>query len=1672
MTANLDTRRIRDSTPAQLRDYYKEIGKTSANDLITAGLLGAIEQGLVPPLVFAPWLGISKSPAIIQKALTQNKSIVVRELGIKQLRHSLCSPRWKETWDGIGGTAGILEIFNDFSVLEVKEVCKVIGRCAKGKEVEEKRDYFTALFKGLQPKIFPEAIVKSRDQRPLEKHYGLLLPACSEELIKHRSECGLQESYQDAIGQALLKYHPTTLRKEQIESLGGDQSRGINHEILKGLVRQYPPTPTSDSSFSASMEFALTVLRKLNESRSLELQDEFFVKDLVQPLLKRAIRKRADWVRIQEILDLLMQYLEVHPTAGKAISTRVDDIRHLVALCWSRKPHLFEKYIRKLCAHQIFGTPSLNKISDWDQFLERIPVPKRYTLLRLVFHESVGLDIEDDADLKKVKGALTNDLLNNLGSEQALYLFTRLRAARGDEGLVGFGNADSILNIAASYQGHGADADLYHIALQCQNGNQTEAEKLAMTYVEGRKSRAASASQPEHRGFHGKSVLFAASASGSLSLLQNAFHWTRRFIRDPLTLADIYTRWYPKETIRLLSGIPEPVESSLSLSALRQRVETANSILVGLFETVCEALREPSFSPSNWEGTLSLFYSTVKERIDLSTKLKKVLNASDKDLYCSLWESTIPMLISVEEKANQEGFEKLGAKGLRGILGCVGQSMIELEQKEPSTLNFFDNLAKARDDLWRVLRPKRHPATAALPAVFPRGLAIQHLTTPWALGVQDLKNSAPYLASRVEVTLFPAPDQALEPVHADEELQKAIGLFVDSYQYALQLFIPKSCDKSEVEARIMKVWDYAVGPLSQGRMSMEEAIRFWRNRKPEYLEEWPPKSYISSETEEWPSMPEFDDPTHPLEWNPFTSRSPNVPARELESPTYIDLSLTALSQTSGSVTYLQKISLARPIIPAHEANYGLIWDSSRKFGEAGVLAALIYLDTKFRSTGKRLMESAFPPLNGQEATSDHRYPNLYLDEDFLASEVLDPFTAVRNIRGRLRDIPPVLVQQVASNVINALDISDSTTSTYANLQEVAFILLVRLGESDRPSLAAEIAIRTILEKPNASSWHRQLLKPTFLRRLSAREARHVIETFADRILHSLNAREDASEVAQSENNKSQQGTSSPRLDGHEKRTSGQPFFKVTTMKLLAQLLDSSDFIGEDYAFSTLSSLSRRVLHVDVRLNIVKSLLSKLRIGSPERLENVLTVLEPLISVAGDLNEREPVAERDWAHHEKTLTVPDAQAGFENDLESSSPVLTALIEHYKYAPSNKETLQPFIDRIMLPTLDCLKLQTTRWVVLFLRKHGFDEAAQDALQIPSLPRNSEVTQAILSSDVSRTCYLPSTLLQEFVQYITFNIAPPAPLRALNKKLHEDPSLRSQSEVQTWLHLYGKGMDALKDSTRFSLLSLLEIETKLSENDGVTPRIVQEQFLKLFTAVLWNDNSSYTNLLNHLLHDILSGTHLIESWWQPHGRAVVEAMIAYVKIIRTPNWQGDANRKPPVLPDTFAWQLMLLKYPWPSQNGKDADREQNCKVFAAQLSTIVDEISLPLYHKKLEQLKTYLALDPVSTTKKVGRWGMYYDHHDPLHDALMDIRVLTAIYLGDITKTRLSWITTPELLKVEIAAYLVDIAGELEDVDKALKERLGNLVETWTACENEEVRRIGYVMKEKYFPISRER
>ena len=1650
MPSSIDAGLLRTLTPNKRPSELHRLRSILSDDEITHQLLDATERGSLSTPVFAAWFGVCKTPVLIRLSLTQKSSVHIRLLGIKQLRRGLRSAQWQELWDGLGGTVGLLEILSDLSVLEVKTACKAIGRCVRAGDVGKKQERVTELFKGLHPDIFPNVAAKTSDLRPLTKFYQALIPSCTSELVDWITAPHQEGRWQYVREGELLEHHADNVGRAAFETVfenRSSDSKGKNR--LKKLSTQFPATTSTEPRLSTSMTFALSLLRTIVETDAKVVEDEWVLDNLIRPLLRRAIRKRVSWSRTQEIIALSVELIEQCRSGRQLLTNDKGDVLHMVALCWSRRSTLFEAHLRHLLNVVFTGK---TRFQDIENLLGGIPRSRRYALLHLCCQETMKIDLDSERMLPLARGVLTTAILNSIEAAEALELFNRLRRVRGDVGLVDLGQYESVPVTTRTPDDYEGDPDVHYLVLLNRNGLYEEAEVYAAPILEARKKATRTSSNREKRAELAVSVWACASASGSLRLLSETVEWARSFVRDQLTASKIFSTYY-YETYWLLSGFLSHSNDSLKPHDLRRRVEHANTIIMNLLDVAYSAQREPFFKCGDWRQTLEVFTRVIEQRVKLSADAKKEMGVSDSGLYDALWDDTVSTLVRAERLINSEDYKKLETSTIATFGGLASDS--DSKTGDVATWTFLDNLAKARDHLWGELRPARFPDVLTLPEPFPRGLPVQQLVPSWSPNVENLDELAPYIASRVKATLFADSEAALKPVPGDKKTGQAIGVFVNSYQWALRAHIPKVCDDEEKKRRLEEVWQHATGPLSDryinGRhIEPEEAVRLWKQSIPQQLHSTLSNLLPKKERRQWPVVPTSDKPTETQEWNPLEGRPADVKikARGLGKATYIDLSTLGAQAKHTKSDLKPNYQLPSPQIPSKNASVGSIWGvrtrtSTERENEA--LAAMLYLDAKY-SSGQRLLTTPFP------STDDVRYSCIYLDEEFLLDDDLHAENAASFISSYHRDIPPQLVHKIAATLVERLDHKDSPHA----VQHAAFTLLRALSESDRPGLAFALAIRVIVGQPSASSWHRMLFSNGFLQRIPASDAKKCISTYAEAIGKKLDAQKlDAqmrAEVEQGADTNLDKPTTAFRADDQQQI---QPFIKVTTLKSLAQILHGSTYIGDDASLEILSSLAKKITHIDVRLSILKTLLSKLDANRPELWDRVLSTLEPFIPLAGSLNEREAMVEDGWTKEAALLTLPEVQLTTKRGWQEESPMLDAILNQYVRRDNDGDLLGLYSKRIIFPTLDALKQNTAKWTNLFLSKYASDDATVLNVELPPVPRGITMFEQILTKPQIKAHLIPQALLDEYVAYLLFRIHPSKSIRDLNNRLLSDPAVKSRSEVQTWLNLYGNKVDAVS-MRRLPFTSIEHYpEELLDGNSYVTRRSFQQSWLEVFTTLLWVGDTTYAQLQAWSSTLTYSDTQL-NSWWLNYGKTTIEVMLAKVDSIRTREWEADPHRKPAVLPLTFHWKLALLSYPFNSfAEGDEEVREQTCKVFASELATILDSISNTMYHAKLAQIKDHICA-----------------RRSTRNDNFKSNLLLTALYLGDISRTRLSWLTTPELLRVDMAADIMCAVESLMLHDQnirfdyeSLMPRVRRLLSTWIASENEEVRRKGYWVRSAF-------
>ncbi|KAF2437592.1 hypothetical protein P171DRAFT_437657 [Karstenula rhodostoma CBS 690.94] len=1623
-SAALDPRILRSSPAHKVTEHLRDVFQNSSEESITREILNLIEIDSIAPAAFAQWLGIAQLPETLRAALTQTASIQVRRFAFKKLKKSLSGVQWQETWDALGGVSGWLSLLSEFSVQDVKEACHVLARSAKGADIELKRERITRLFIGILPQLFPDEssdVSSNKDRRQLRTTYQRLIPAGTSDVVSD-----IVTKHWNAFKEhryPLLLSHAETLQGLAMRYVFGNHPAG---EIwLSPLLSRYPNATTTIPGVSASMQFSLKLLERLtNEDVSASMEKDMVIKELAEPLLKRALKKKIYWSLTQHIVDLCLLYLNRHPDIAETLDMQRGSFVCLVGRCWSSKSDMFTDQFERILAlpfakiekEQMFSTlVRVGLLGVWK--------PRRYALLRFYCQCLYQCDLDNEADIKAAElPPLTNTLLNSvLSSEDALSLFTRIRSAKGgyilvDRGPYFYGDSDDSTSV---------DVDMWHALLLFRSSRHSEAAKVARQCFEARKIATESSAVQERRAANARSAVDFATLSGSLELYMEAHQWARRFVRDPLTACQLY-RTTNREGMTLLSGIPRYLNKTMSLSELRNRVEYANNIMLYMFETTCIALREPSFNKLHFRGVLALFASIVRERMIEAARLKKYVRMSDEEVYHVLWADTLKLLLTVEEKGLSPGHEALSLNTVRGVLNYPGNAHVDLKDEAPPTLRFFDELAEARDALWKKHRLSAYPATTALPAPFPQGLPVQHLTEPYILSLHTAQSGAPYIAARINAAVFPERRAALVPFPEDQEIREAIGVFVDDYIFALRVFTPNWLNKEERTRCAHEAWSYAVGPLSEGRFTSDEADRYWSTG-----ETWDsvfPKSWheaFNTKLPDWPLVPDVEHPGKIEEWDPNPAMLKHVSEKKLGTVTYIDVSKQLLGR-SNNATVSTRLQLVDPVIPAasHTPAFSLTRIHQAKANpairEGQIMLALLYIDNLLLKL--RLLSIPFPDA-AQGSIS--RYPAVYVDGEFLSRTSLEhcrDADVFSFLGAHLTSVPPSLLAQAAYNAYEALNTTRENESGYVDLEHRTFGLVRLLIRCDRPTLASNLVVRIVLDRPQNSSWHRLLLSRSFLHRLPAAAAQDCVSTFSKAIISRIK-QQAATHTNSSSAFEPDQST--------EKIEHLRGSVKVTTAKLLAELLGDTACLPEQFTLSILSELVNNATHVDIRCAALSSLLDLLRFVSFEKTDKILTALQIIIPIAGNLRERRLITGAEWAHAENTLELPELDD--QGSLNESAPMLWSLFSFLNSNPPGCSQFlyqAAFVTRIILPVITSLKYQTAKWTSLFLKKQGFDFAAQQDLDIPQIPRDQQILYELLRCAAP---FLPISFLDEFVAHCTFNIAPPKDIAKLNKRLREDVTATSDPTSREWLARYALGMDVSGRS--FQVTSLLDRYANNSLTGEITTKAVQAAYLKLYTVILLHDTENLKGV--HREQRLLwpySPSSKIDKSWEIKYKPLVEAIIMYVESLHTREWERDPNRRPPVLPNTFVLRTHLLQYA-AQYSDHPPNSDEHCAAFATRVAKLTDQISNGLYHHKFLELKASL--------KYVQG----------------DNRLRVACLLGDISKTRLSWLTLRDHLRVELAASLLYDGTREGGRRDALSEKVEALRQSWRASESEEVRKVGF-------------
>jgi hypothetical protein len=1608
---------LREPPGDDLAAHFKLLLRSYEEQEISLELFRLAEQEAIPPTTVAVWLGVSKSPEAVLLALKQEFSISIRQYAVKAFGKALHNNDWRKFWEGVGGTAGVLELLTRFSVNDVNYFFGRLRKHIRSTHSAKGR-LMTELVQGINPGEFPEARIKTSDERPIYNlHSNLQL--CDDTFVKEN--LNLVKDWNSCYDYGCVRSHYQIFRDICFKCNDWDDLQKKSF-CLEELTQSIPSLPSPTRGFSASMEFSVELLREIVSRPGGKFFDGPNIWNfVVSPLLKRAWnrRRRIGWDQWRDILLLCLKFLDTRPDSLYQLRPYEHrGITYYMILSWAYCPSNLRPTFESILTDLLHRFPDTeggiwNHISLYLTWVRR---SMKYPLLKLGFMyiSNKSIDVERAESLKSIKpGPWPVDWFLDLERDNALRLLKRLRDIYVDGFLSDNTKHTSILN---SVQG-----DKVHILL----GILGDSEVAEKEFEKSMKQTMQSRDQDERSEFGAMTICYAI-ATGSPATLERALNWGKRFIKDPLTSRGIFS-WIliREESIGLLSGIPQAPDRPItsSIDDIKSRVSHSNKIIYLIIELFCLAIKEPFFNFRDWSSPLMVFTHVVEERMKRTISMLKDLKLSVDDVYAIVWKPTVSMAIQIEKLSMEPSYEGTFQFAPYGAIKSINSSQIPAEARLPC-LRFVDELARERDQLWTPHRILNTPAVTVLPKSLRYGLPIQYMFAEsvafrWAAG------ATPFLFDRAKAAVFPDPDEMLTPVPEDEEVREAVNQFVDNYSIALKLYVHQAIDTEEWSTRIQKAFDYAIDHLSLSRMDEEEASSMWREifNPLGYFPKLKVVDRATIKVEAFQLSSDIDS-GETLEWNPadnFTRR-PGIEPRELKL-TYLDYSIEVRPWSSS-----KSKSVPQPKTKGYKPQPLHIWDDHwielLLLRDGLLISVLLYLDT-FTKGPRSILTTTFPSV------SDPRFPSLYLADEFLQQKDVSLNVALACFQNHhWKDFPPTLLFNVTKAALNALS-TNTVDSEYANFCRIAYGLLKLLRKSDNPSLAIDLILESVLDRPKDSSWHRKLLTNSFFARLSPTQAQSLLRNFSMAIQNKLKQQT----KRQAEKPTDTTSSTAP--------SNNSAFVKVTTIKQLAQLLNDSVYVKTDFAIDILIDLLKNGNHVDIRVSVMQSLLQKLQLSNDAQAEKILSGLESLIAVAGDVNERTPLSDRDWAEAEAHKEPPEIQYAMVKGKSLNRqipPVLTAVFQasNARYVVNkSKEWRCQIATRILYPALKRSVLSNTRWLKIFAKKYDQD---LDSLNVPMLPVFPELLTTILNQSAWKD--IPAFLARLHHRFIMTNLAPSRKLQEFNKSLNE-PSLRSNPEICHWLALYGRQSEYHKpqndnllwDNVLFRRLHAWKPKHSLGE-DCLPLSELRERCLAQAKVLSFHYGDSTR------LQDFLAGTYArhdqderYDVGYDPLGgaRPVVERVVAYVDSLRTPKWQRNPDRVPAVLPPTLVYKLWLIPRPFPQPDDPN-EAEKN-------ITRCTDALRKALH--QIATSGTPYRHDLAEVEKFVRELHKYY-------------KAAIACELGQLKKTLLQLKKTlllEDYLAIQLAEVLFKNA--LPPRNPSVTQRTRKLIQSWQMSSSEMVR-----------------
>jgi hypothetical protein len=1593
----LDHRLLRNSHPRLAGPYLHKIiieGQTSTA-AISQELLDAVTRQSLPPRVYELWLCACPDETAIALGLQQNSSLLIRRGAIKAFRRWFRTSRCVDIWRAIGGTEGIVALLATFSVIHVREFSKQIGRCSTSTAlVVERQTLVTELVYAVVSRFFPDSAIKNPDERPLWKSYAELVFASTPEARDiWIGEKGLPDLDMFKVMQTNTEHYQQQCLKKAI---AGEKDL---HKYSALFVSLPAKMSEVDSTVPQSMEFAALFLETLLEHdvQLVKSGGERKLGAAFVTIIRRLARREISEDFTFEMINLISRCASQRVVQeASSYDNNYTEYQTDLARLWMRSPATFEAPLSGL----VKVSDRIDS-SDLATVIPTVPTELRYRLLRWLIISQHNIDIDNADHLSRFRYPIPWGLLVALPKPEARGLVDRIVSVKGENDWL---NAEEKIPTDLPSKNR---LDVLRCCLMDDDGARREEAMLKTSQFQ----RAAEKDRDAQGRMEWAAAAGYMAVTSGLDTLRDVFVWARRFNRDPLSsklyASDSFMR--DTETLSLLSGIPERPTATSSKDLITTSVRKGNEIALLLLETAAMCQSEPSFYVNHWSAVQHLFADFVKVRFQRVKKLRSRLSLSKDDINKLVWKPTLDALLEAEERIGlDERHPALMFNDMYGPLATWRD--VDVKDPDPSALWFINELALRRDALWQQHRCSLHTSVMTLEAPWPRGLPVQALLSAYING-KPTGEGLPFVMARAKSVVFTPREDALRAIPEDRDERAAIGCFVENYRFALRVYV-FGCDKQEQQRRSSAAWQYATTKLSEARLSPQEAILYWQGVFTDAKVQIP-KPNLDFRSP--PKLPELDACDDKPEWNPDLGSHPSIEDRNLV-PTCLDC-ITALDRpadypknwTTNDAFIARRPSINRSQVPEFWdlSQYVIAFDARDGF----IAAALLLVDALTQADAKVLSE-AFP-------RDGSRFPAVFLDSDFVDNQrSFDTFPPAL-----LNDTPPALLEQLTSALFAKLS---ATSKPSPSLIKWAFTYLKLLAWSDQPARAIHHIVHVVINLPEHSSWHRVMLHPGVLKRLSAQQSKTLVATLAEAINEKSGQRKKAATVVK---------PTAAEPNGDEKPTQA-PYVKVTTVKLLAQLMRRAEFIGEGFTVEILVKMFTEATHIDVRAAIVDTLLSIAESTNTLSIErDIMTMLEThVVPFAAELSERSPMTDQSWAEYGKKIEPPLME-----NLHPARDALLAFVERSKWKKDELKTRE-LVQRLLLPLIRKAAANGQRWLKIVLSAHDAQDLyADDAMLLyPSIPHAFGAYELYKHLLEKHPAHMPAAYYNDLHKLLVFFARESDEYQGLRDRFNamDPPPVDHDSYFRLSTHASFKDYDP--NTAEFLKTAIFATAADAASNELLTPAQLQaheREMIDIRLARFDQDPKRWAFLVDCHKPPLRMKESMQVAWYS-YCRPLVEYMVERIDATRTTAWQRDPQRQPARLPDAFPLRLWLLTYPsrpWRADTEQELRRDK----FVAELHYLIDQLAgngRP-YHAHFELV--------VAAAKKCYEkdWAFI------------------AWRLGTLQEgqTRRDF-TVAELLHVDLAERLLQ--GAQQPVTKEVMAGVGDMLADWRQCLDEDVRDRGIV------------